>query len=246
MSGPVAKKAKQVEEPVPEVDNAQLEKLNNIQQSIQDLNQKCVDEIVEIEKRYNGLKRPHFDERKQAISGIPDFWKTVFLNHPLMSSTLGGQHDEEALSFLENIDVTDEPEGKSGFAVTLTFRTNPFFENTEITKSVTSDGEDAVVNTSPVKWKKGKDLTETPAESGKSGKRNEPEAGPSFFSLFLDAEESNLAEIIREEIWPNPVRIFLGEVSDDEFVQGDDGDFVDGDDDDGDDGADDDADGADD
>ena len=85
-----AKKAR-VEEPVEERDfdeetQAALEDIDGCQNEIDAMNEKASEEILKVEQKYNQLRRPCFDKRKEIISRIPKFWLTAFINHPQVPS----------------------------------------------------------------------------------------------------------------------------------------------------------------
>jgi len=76
-----------------------------------------------------------------------------------------------------------------------------------------------------IKWKPGKNLTEDskPDPSDKSKKRAHKEASL-FFSWFndhTDASGDDFGEVIKDDIWPNPLQYFLKEDDeiDDEDLQ---------------------------
>jgi len=67
---------------------------------------------------------------------------------------------------------------------------------------------------SKVEWKLGKDITKKTGEDDRS-----------FFSIWLQPDDEvseELADILREEIWPNPAKYYHGMVTeeDDEAFEG--------------------------
>lgn len=88
MSSP-AKKIKKSDEPVSaggdvnetrdydiEIQNT-LQEIDTCQNQIDGLNEKASDEILEVEKKYNKLRKPYFQKRNDIIKRIPNFWVTA-------------------------------------------------------------------------------------------------------------------------------------------------------------------------
>lgn len=51
-----------------------LEEIDGCQNQIDGLNEKASDEILEVEKKYNKLRKPYFQKRNDIIKRIPNFW----------------------------------------------------------------------------------------------------------------------------------------------------------------------------
>lgn len=78
MSAPQTKKARaDPEDSVDTVDDQDIQVLESIQDQIEELNDKATEEILEVERKYNRLRKPIYDKRNQAIRKIPDFWLKV-------------------------------------------------------------------------------------------------------------------------------------------------------------------------
>lgn len=54
-----------------------LEEIDGCQNQIDGLNEKASDEILEVEKKYNKLRKPYFQKRNDIIKRIPNFWLTA-------------------------------------------------------------------------------------------------------------------------------------------------------------------------
>lgn len=63
-----------------------IEKIDEVQNEIDRLNEQASEEILKVEQRYNQLRQPHFKKRSELISKIPNFWVTAFINHPQVRS----------------------------------------------------------------------------------------------------------------------------------------------------------------
>lgn len=199
-----------------EVDGAiskAIESIDAVQNQLEDLSDQASQEILKVEQRFNALRKPHYEKRAQVISQIPNFWATVFLNHPQTSAVLN-EEDEVALQSLSKVDV-EEMDGdvKSGYKIAFHFAENPFFENKELTKEVNqADPEQS--KATDIRWKEGKCLVKAPGGGPAGKKRKNSEEQPSFFAWFLKSTDEGYDEVgdaIKDEIWPNPLQFYLGE-----------------------------------
>jgi len=225
------KKAK-TEEVVPPADalEGQHKKLEAIQGEIEKLNDEATEEILQIEKKYNGLRKPYYKKRNDVIREIPDFWLKAFLNHEMMADLLD-EEDQNAFKHLKELNVEDFEDVKSGFKITFTFDSNAYFKNKALSKTFQYN-EDGELNVTPTKieWKEGMDLTKR--QKGKDGNKRgaEDTDTESFFNWFNeDDQDLELGEIIKEDLWPNPGKYYHGLTEEDE--EGEDEVEVEGDDD---------------
>lgn len=201
-----------------------IEKIDEVQNEVDRLNEQASEEILQVEKKYNKLKWPHYQKRSDLIASIPQFWLTSFINHPQISALMS-EEDEDALQYLTKLEVQECSEGKTGYTISFYFSENPYFENDVITKEFKlADSGEPSSNATTINWKPGKNLTER-AENTSKGKRKHEEldALESFFSWFSDSMEGGadeLGEVIKDDIWPNPLHYYLapegGEDDDDD------------------------------
>lgn len=135
-----------------------IEEIDRVQCEIDKLNEEASEEILKVEQKFNKLRMPHFKHRSDLITKIPNFWLTVFVNHPQLS-TLLDEEDEEALQYLKKVDVQEFEDIKSGYKINFHFDSvkNPFFENEVISKEfhLNENGEPSCKSTQ-IKWKPGK------------------------------------------------------------------------------------------
>jgi template-activating factor I len=71
---------------------------------------------------------------------------------------------------------------------------------------------DPVSRSSVVSWKDGQDLTK---KNGSSKGRKRPHEMGGFFSWFLNNDDpcsDEIAEVIKDDIWPNPLQYYLMEL----------------------------------
>ncbi|CAJ0931032.1 unnamed protein product, partial [Mesorhabditis belari] len=182
MSEPMSKRAK-IEDPsgdLPESAKAILKEIDDIQSQLDTLSEKASEEIIKVEQKYNLQRKPHMEKRSKLIKDLPNFWPTVFLNHPQIANLIN-ELEEKALESLTSVEVEESEDIKSGY----------------------------------------KHLDDDEAESGLT-----------FFQWLcteLEPGVDDIAEVIKDDIWPNPLQYFL--VSEMEDLTDDDLDEADDDDD---------------
>ncbi|OAY79264.1 NAP1-related protein 2 [Ananas comosus] len=159
-----------------------IEKLQEIQDELEKVNEEASDKVLEVEQKYNEIRRPVYLRRNEIIKSIPDFWLTAFLSHPALSELIT-EEDQKIFKFLASLDVEDSKDVKSGYSIIF-------------------------------------DLANGDAHEKKGSKR--PFAEESFFSWFSETQQKNLsdgvdevAEIIKEDLWPNPLKYFNNEADED-------------------------------
>ncbi|TKR92523.1 hypothetical protein L596_007160 [Steinernema carpocapsae] len=180
-----------------------LKEIDSVQAEIDTLNEKASEEILSVERKYNGLRKPHYEKRGQVVTKIPNFWVAAFVNHPTLS-TIISEEDEECLRYINKVEVTEEyDETKSGYKLSFHFEKNPYHDNEVISKEFFIGIQEPVSQTTEIKWKPNKDLSiHTP----------KTELNRTFFEWLVDNEDpttDDIAEIIKDDVWPNPLQYFL-------------------------------------
>ncbi|XP_052175739.1 NAP1-related protein 2 isoform X2 [Diospyros lotus] len=206
-----------------------IEKLQEIQDELEKINEEASDKVLEVEQKYNEIRKPVYDKRNDIIKGIPDFWLTAFLSHPALGDLLT-EDDQKIFKYLTSLEVEDFKDVKSGYSITFNFNPNPYFEGTKLTKTFTflDEGITKITATS-IKWKEGMGIPNGVAHEKKGSKR--PHADESFFTWFSETEQKDdmdeiqdeVAEIIKEDLWPNPLTYFNND-ADEEDADGEEGD----------------------
>ncbi|CAM6107941.1 unnamed protein product [Calypogeia fissa] len=200
-----------------------IEKLQEVQDELERVNEEASDKVLEVEQKYNEIRRPVYNKRNEIIQNIPDFWLTAFLSHPVLCDLLSDE-DQKVFKFLESLDVEDFKDVKSGYSISFTFKTNPYFEDTKLTKvfRFSDEGTTSVSGTHP-KWKDGMDLTNGVVHEKDNHKRLHSE--DSFFKWFGESQQKEsvegiqdeVAEVIKDDLWPNPLKYFNNEADDEEY-----------------------------
>ncbi|KAJ0988321.1 hypothetical protein J5N97_006677 [Dioscorea zingiberensis] len=220
------KKSKVAEEDSEHVDGElvlSIEKLQEIQDQLDRVNEETSEKVLEVEQKYNELRRPVYSRRDEIIRSIPDFWLTAFLSHPALGELLS-EEDQKIFRYLVSIDVEDSKDVKSGYSIMFNFSPNPYFENTKLTKtySFLDEGTTNITGTD-IKWKEGVDIANSAGHEKKGSKR--PLTEESFFSWFGESQQKNdsdgmtdeVAEMIKEDLWPNPLKYFNNEADEEDF-----------------------------
>ncbi|KAL1782734.1 SET isoform X1 [Sigmodon hispidus] len=171
----------------------------------------------------------HIDEkRSELITRIPNFWVTTFVNHPQVSALLG-EEDEEALHYFTRVEVTEFEDIKSGYRIDFYFDENPYFENKVLSKEFhLNESGDPSSKSTEIIWKSGKDLTKRSSQiQNKASRKRQHEEPESFFTWFTDHSDAGadeLGEVIKDDIWPNPLQYYLVPDMDDEEGEAEDDD----------------------
>ncbi|XP_015123844.1 protein SET isoform X4 [Diachasma alloeum] len=206
-----------------------LEEIDGCQNQIDGLNEKASDEILEVEKKYNKLRKPYFQKRNDIIKRIPNFWLTAFVNNKKIAEILE-EDEEDALRYLNKLEVEEFEDIKSGYRINFYFDENPYFENEVLTKEFHL-GSSASQST-PIRWKDGADLTKRAKGKAQLKGRKRPLGHRSFFDWFTDhgdPSSDDIAELIKDDMWPNPLQYYLAPDMDVENGIEGDGEEVDGD-----------------
>ncbi|CAA3013829.1 NAP1-related 2-like [Olea europaea subsp. europaea] len=190
-----------------------LEKLQDFQNELDKVNEEASDKVLEVERKYNEIRRPVYVRRNEIISSIPDFWLTALLSHPSLCDLLS-EEDQ------------------------MKFKPNPFFENTKLIKtSKFYNGGPTKITGTKIDWKEGMGSANIRSDEKKGNKR--PPSTESFFSWFSETQledageglHDEVADIIKEDLWPDPIK-YLYNVADDEDSEEDEEEGEEGDEDD--------------
>jgi len=129
-----------------------------------------------------------------------------FVNHPQISAILL-EEEEECLHYMTKLEVEEFEDIKSGFRIRLFFDENPYFENQVIEKELRLNSCSSVCT--KIDWKSGSELAaRVQAMMSSRGRKFTPR---SFFSWLASESGDNddIAEVIKDDMWPNPLQYFL-------------------------------------
>lgn len=208
----IAKKVKKSDDALEDESEA-LEEIDSCQNEIDALNEKASEEILKVEQKYNSLRKPFFQKRNEIIQRIPSFWVTAIVNHPQISGILE-EEEEECLQFMQKLEVEEFEDIKSGYRIHFHFEENPYFENKVLTKefNLGSNGETPVSMSTTIKWKPERDLTKMLPKKAMANRRKRGLEYRTFFDWFTDNNDpinDDIAELIKDDLWPNPLQYYL-------------------------------------
>ncbi|XP_004647942.1 testis-specific Y-encoded-like protein 2 [Octodon degus] len=183
-----------------------LKALESIQMDLEAVNIKAGKAFLRLKRKFIQMRRPFLERRDLIIQHIPGFWVKAFLNHPTISILIN-QRDEDIFRYLTNLQVQDLRHISMGYKMKLYFQTNPYFTNMVIVKEFQRNHLGRLVSHStPIHWHRGQ---EPQAHSRKNQDTNY-----SFFSWFSNhslPEADRIAEIIKNDLWVNPLRYYMRE-----------------------------------
>ncbi|KAG2710236.1 hypothetical protein I3843_04G017500 [Carya illinoinensis] len=188
-----------------------VEKLQEVQDELEKINEEAGDKVLEVERKYNEIRRLVYVKRNEMIQTIPDFWLFAFLCDPALCDLLS-EEDQKIFKYIDSIDMEDFKDLKSGYSITFNMNENPYFEDAKLTKTLTFYDEGATkITGTEIKWKEGKAASNGVEDVKKGNKR--PLSEESFFSWFSETQQKDIAElheeiaeIIKEDSWPNPLK----------------------------------------
>ncbi|XP_008585628.1 PREDICTED: testis-specific Y-encoded-like protein 6 [Galeopterus variegatus] len=178
--------------------------LEAIQRELDIVNAQADRALFQLERRFGRMRQHYLDRRNYIIQNIPGFWFFSIRNHPQLSAMISGQ-DAEMLRYITNLEVKEFRYPRTGCKFKFFFRRNPYFRNRLIVKEyeVTSSGQVVSLST-PIVWCQG--------HEPQSFIRRNQDVICSFFTWFSDhslPESDRIAEIIKEDLWPNPLQYYL-------------------------------------
>ncbi|XP_035144129.1 testis-specific Y-encoded-like protein 2 isoform X1 [Callithrix jacchus] len=183
-----------------------LQALEDIQLDLEAVNIKAGKAFLRLKRKFIQMRRPFLERRDLIIQHIPGFWVKAFLNHPRISILIN-RRDEDIFRYLTNLQVQDLRHISMGYKMKLYFQTNPYFTNMVIVKEFQRNRSGRLVSHStPIRWHRG--------QEPQARRRGNQDASHSFFSWFSNhslPEADRIAEIIKNDLWVNPLRYYLRE-----------------------------------
>ncbi|KAF3828653.1 hypothetical protein GH733_004559 [Mirounga leonina] len=154
-----------------------------------------------------------YKERAELTAQTPNWGVRTFVNHPQVSALLG-EEDEEVLHYLTRVEVAEFEDIKSGYRTEYYFDENPYFENKVLFQEFhLNESSDPPSKSTEIKWKSGKDLMKRSSQTQNKASRKRQHGEPkSFFTWFTDHSDAGadeLGEVIKDDIWPNPLQYYL-------------------------------------
>ncbi|XP_017370155.1 putative testis-specific Y-encoded-like protein 3 [Cebus imitator] len=159
---------------------------------------------LQLERRFGRMHRLHLARRSFIIQNIPGFWVTAFLNHPQLSAMISPR-DEDMLCYLMNLEVRELRHSRTGCKFKFRFWSNPYFQNKVIVKEYECRPSGRVVSIATrIRWHRGQ---EPPALVHRN--RDTVRSFFSWFSQHSLPEADSVAQIIKDDLWANPLQYYL-------------------------------------
>uniref|UniRef100_A0A9L0RI48 TSPY like 2 n=1 Tax=Equus caballus TaxID=9796 RepID=A0A9L0RI48_HORSE len=181
-----------------------LQALENIQLDLEAVNIKAGKAFLRLKRKFIQMRRPFLERRDLIIQHIPGFWVKAFFNHPKISILIN-QRDEDIFRYLTNLQVQDLRHISMGYKMKLYFQTNPYFTNMVIVKEFQRNRSGRLVSHStPIRWHRG--------QEPQAHRHRNQDTSHSFFSWFSKhslPEADRIAEIIKNDLWVNPLRYYM-------------------------------------
>lgn len=181
-----------------------VDPLEAIQWELEVMSAQADGAYLPLERRFGRMRRLHLARRSFIIQNIPGFWVTAFLNHPQLS-TMISPRDEDMLGYLMNLEVRELRHTRTGCKFKFLFGSNPYFQNEMIVKEYECRPSGRVVSMATrIRWHRGQ---EPPALVNRN--RDTMRSFFSWFSQHSLAETDRVAQIIKDDLWPNPLQYYL-------------------------------------
>ncbi|ORX90266.1 hypothetical protein K493DRAFT_318072 [Basidiobolus meristosporus CBS 931.73] len=185
-------------------------KLLNVEQEMEEVNEKLFKEQGKLTTKYENTKGPVYKKRQELLGQIPNFWTITFKNHPMLQGLLESE-DVEVFNHLTDITIDRSTDDCTVYKVILSFSENPYFSNDSLIKEFSHDESGKVIiKNHPILWKDGQDLTQSDGEKKDS-----------FFTWFSE-EDPEIGDLIANDLYPNAVKYFQGFDNDEDDEEFDD------------------------
>ncbi|KAF7662772.1 hypothetical protein LDENG_00227860 [Lucifuga dentata] len=181
--------------------------LAQVQMRLEALEKKSARLHQRLELKMSRQRRPHLDQRSSITKTIPGFWVTALLNHPHLSAHID-ETDEDALSYMTDLEIESFKNNKLGYRIRFHFRRNPYFQNNIIMKELhLGMGGPPMSFSNPILWHRGQNLT-AHSEPRKTARG----VYQTFFNWFSDHSspgQDDVAQILKDDLYRDPLRYYL-------------------------------------
>ncbi|KAK5864147.1 hypothetical protein PBY51_001109 [Eleginops maclovinus] len=181
--------------------------LAQVQMRLEALEKKNARLHQRLELKISRQRRPHLDQRSSITKTIPGFWVTALLNHPHLSAHID-ETDEDALSYMTDLEIESFKNNKLGYRIRFHFRRNPYFQNNIIMKELhLGMGGSPMSFSNPILWHRGQNLT-----AHSEPKKSSRGVYQTFFSWFSDHTtpgSDDVAQILKDDLFRDPLRYYL-------------------------------------
>ncbi|KAG8699684.1 hypothetical protein FRC09_006459 [Ceratobasidium sp. 395] len=208
---------------------------------------------IAVDVATNKILQTAYQKRREAVKALPRFWGTALAQHDQLAVLISGQDDMKALSHLTDLWVEHGSTEHRAFTIFFEFSENPYFSDTVLKKEYkytppegtpavgtgvdangVSDAQAAFeweshVTPQAIKinWKDdAHNLAKLFPRVANPEDPEDIEEFGSFFNFFEQAsDDGNIGPIIVQDVYPDVLRLYLGEgrmLSDEEIDSEDD------------------------
>ncbi|KAJ7356994.1 hypothetical protein DFH08DRAFT_850715 [Mycena albidolilacea] len=192
---------------------------------------------------------PAYEKRREVTKSITKFWPVALMNNSHFAIFAQHSADQLALSYLEDVWIARNPVEHRCYTIEFYFKENPFFKNSVLKKEYKynappnaaddkpdADGitesmldfsweRDVEPQATKIDWKDPENaLTKLyPGQTGSEDEEDMVVDSGSFFNFFEKAEDPiELGITIANEVFPEAIEYFTGELGGDEDLDSDD------------------------
>uniref|UniRef100_UPI0016597652 testis-specific Y-encoded protein 3-like n=1 Tax=Halichoerus grypus TaxID=9711 RepID=UPI0016597652 len=181
-----------------------LEALEALQSELESVTKQASRSYSRLRLKLRQRRQRHLEHRSALIRGIRGFWAKAFVNHPQMSAKISKQ-DEALLGYMTDLKVEEVRFPRDCRKILLFFRKNPYVQNEVVVKEyVLSAAAYGPSHSTPIQWHQNYER--------EAYRRRHHNTSPNFFNWFSDhsfAGSSRIAEIILDDLWPNPLQYYV-------------------------------------
>jgi transposase-like protein len=107
---------------------AELEAIDTVQGELTALEEAQAEEVLQVLRKYAQKKAPIYQQRQQAIDGVPEFWFRTLLAHPTIGEQISDL-DQEVFRHLTSLEVVDVEGTQQDYRVNFHFAENEYFSD---------------------------------------------------------------------------------------------------------------------
>ncbi|KAI9136964.1 hypothetical protein BKA69DRAFT_1097548 [Paraphysoderma sedebokerense] len=188
----VSKKAKTDQHDDDQQLDETFQKLSDVVDGLDEIELDYNKEFLQLLSKYEAKKAPLYNQRRELLKKIPNFWSIIISAHPAFGG-LVSENDLSAIEALEDLTVERDPSCAANFTIGMHFGKNDTFENKKISANVTfKDGDMETIECSPIKWK---------------GKLSDEEKSESVFNMF-EEKELDYLNLIANDLFPKALTYY--------------------------------------
>ncbi|ORX33675.1 hypothetical protein BD324DRAFT_639133 [Kockovaella imperatae] len=188
--------------------------------------------------RYNCKETLAFlEDIRGLVKGHRGFWLQALLNQDVIRAYLSSTPDKQALSYLTDIELKQDPSDPRPFELVFHFDENPFFSNSTLSKKYSlpkgvepapADGsvteqmasfsaDELEVSVQKIDWKSDdKNLCKLQPRAQAEDDQIEGDFGSFFWYFESPTDDFGIGLTIQDEVLPDAVEYYTGQANEDE------------------------------